>query len=211
MPKESPKPPHPAKPKTSWGILCLRIISIAVFISLVAFVLGGLLLPANLAVKSQRRLEWPVEKVHAELSDLRNWPTMLPWHSEDPGMAISYQGTPNGVGMVMSWDSQRHGEGRVTISSIQPEEKIRTAVQFNRQGDCVAEIKLDPVGANGTEVTLSFLSEYGQNYAGRYIGWMVKKYAEEKLAEVLAGLDAQLKAKEERQSLLEARKQGKPL
>lgn len=182
--------PAPLKEKVSLLRRTVQVLSIAVFVSLTLFVISGLFLPNALDVKVTRDMKLPATTVYSRVSDLRQWPTWLPWHAEDPGMAMTYQGTPEGVGMVMSWDSQRHGEGRVTIAATEQDESVRTSVEFKRQGTCTADFRIEPVTQSSSVVSVRFLSEYGQNYAGRYIGWLSKGYVEKKLAECLEQLES---------------------
>lgn len=103
-------------------------------------------------------------------------------------MKRTYAGTPNGVGMVMSWDSKKYGNGQLDIYEVSAR-RVILGLQFNRQGTCTLEWKIDPAGPpECAEVTLHFLCEYGQNYAGRYMGLFAKKFAERQMEETLENL-----------------------
>ncbi len=169
----------------------LRALFWIISILMVAFVVGGFLLPRRLQVTRATTIQAPAMEVYDQLQSFRNWETWAPWFKRDPFLEKEFKDPPAGVGAMMSWNSKSQGQGRIKIVSSFPGQSLRMAVDFGSNGE--AEMSLDLTSSGGaTTVEWSFQSDFGQNMAKRYFGLFFAGSVESDLDEALANLKAKM-------------------
>lgn len=166
-----------------------RIFIIVLILAVLAFIIGGMALPSSLHVEQTTVINAPAEKIFSEISDFKKWSTWSPWHEDDPAMLVQMQGEPGAVGSSMTWESGKHGTGRQIITASTGGRIMRTFLDFEKRGRSGTLWRLDPV-SGGTQVTWSLDTEYGSNYAGRYMALYLRSYAETTFQRGLASLKA---------------------
>lgn len=113
--------------------------------------------------------------VHTYLVDLNHYPKWNPFSESDPGS--TNQITGSGVGSFLIWKGEKTGEGKMTITQIQPHQRIQLKLEFFKPMPGVAWIEwvTDEVSANSTRVTWSMDQNlpYFQRYFGLVMDGMI--------------------------------------
>ena len=98
--------------------------------------LGGLLAvivnrPESYRVARSTTIAAPAADVFALVNDFHNWDDWSPWAKLDPAMKKTYDGASTGVGAGYYWiGDDKVGEGRMTITESQPNEKVGIKLEF---------------------------------------------------------------------------------
>jgi uncharacterized protein YndB with AHSA1/START domain len=132
-------------------------IPIAVAAIVVVFLIIVALQPDEFRVSRSATIAAPPPEVFAQVNDFHKWEAWNPWGKLDPAMKHTYEGAPAGVGAVYTWTGNGQvGEGRMTITDIQPSDLIRIKLEFFKPfaGTNVAEFTFKPEGSQ-TAVTWS--------------------------------------------------------
>ena len=135
-----------------------------------------LLIPAFLS--SKMRIERSIEiesspaVVHAFLADLNQYPKWNPFSENDPGSTA--QVTGSGVGSTLAWKGEKTGEGKMTITQLELNQRVRLTLEFYTPmaGEALIEWTTERVDANKTRMTWSMDEEFP--YFQRYFGLMMK-------------------------------------
>src|SRR5271170_1839265 len=89
--------------------------------------------PDDFVVSRSATIAAPPEKVFPHVNNLRQWEVWSPWAKLDPNAKNSFEGSPSGVGAVMSWDGNKKvGAGKMTIMESRPCEFIQFKLEFIR-------------------------------------------------------------------------------
>jgi len=86
--------------------------------------------PATFAVSRSAVIAAPPEVIYAQIHDLRRWPRWMSYDRMDPAMRRTYEGPATGVGSAYHYVSARVGEGRMTIASLTPNERVGVQARF---------------------------------------------------------------------------------
>lgn len=137
----------------------------------------SMFLPATIKVRRTRIIPASPSVLFQQVNTLRNWERWSPWHQADPGMSLSYNEIPAGVGAHYAWQSKHRqvGKGAMTITETRPDEVIVTDMQFMEQGGARAAFRFEPVN-NGTLVTWEMAMAIGQHPARKLMGLMMDKW-----------------------------------
>jgi uncharacterized protein YndB with AHSA1/START domain len=148
------------------------IVVIAVLLVVVAY-----LLPRNVNVSRSIAINAPPAMVYPLVADLRRANEWSPWLELDPDVEITFTGPADGVGQTMNWksDDPNVGSGAQSITMLEPDSKVETALDFGEQGTATASFDLEPKGP-ATEVTWGFSTDLGFNPVVRYFGLMFDKW-----------------------------------
>jgi len=118
----------------------MKILKIVIFVFatiISAFLIIAALLPKQFHVEQSIEIDRPVEFAFNEVNTLQNWENWSPFDDEDPEMKHFYNGPASGLGANSSWESEKQGNGSMTISESTPFEKIVTDLDFGEQGTAI--------------------------------------------------------------------------
>jgi hypothetical protein len=104
------------------------------------------------------------------VADFHRFGHWSPWASLDPAIKTTFAGTTGAVGSSYAWvGNDKVGEGRMTITALQPARRIDVRLEFIKPFADVAETaySFDEVGP-GTRVTWSMRGESG--FVGKAMG-----------------------------------------
>jgi hypothetical protein len=148
------------------------IVVVAVLLVVVAF-----LLPRHVNVSRSIEIDAPPAVVYPLVADLRRANEWSPWLEIDPEVEITFTGPTDGVGQMMNWtsDDPNVGSGSQTITMLEPDSKVETALDFGKQGMASASFDLEAKGS-ATEVIWGFTTDLGFNPVARYFGLMFDKW-----------------------------------
>ena len=104
------------------GVLVLIIAALCGFIAM---------RPADFKIERSKTVAAPPDVVFALVNDFRRWSEWSPWEKLDPAMKRVYSGSPAGMGAMYHWTgNDQVGEGLMTISESQPNERIQIRLDF---------------------------------------------------------------------------------
>jgi len=135
------------------------LLALAVIVLLLIVVIAGR--PDEFVVSRSTAISAPPEEVFPRVNELRKWEDWSPWAKLDPNAKSTFEGTPAGVGAVMSWDGNKKvGAGRMTIVESQPNDRLRIQIEFLRpfQATNMAEFQFKAESAQ-TLVTWSMMGK----------------------------------------------------
>lgn len=95
------------------------------------------------------------QKIWPLVGSMKAFNTWNPWMKYDPNLKVTYKGNSGSVSDSYHWiGNEDVGEGEQTITEIQPEKKVRTAMKFIKpmEDEATSDLFLAPEG-NGTKVT----------------------------------------------------------
>jgi len=170
----------PMKKLLKWLLVAVGVVALVVFG-------GGMLMPSQVSVSRDLVINASPEKIFPHVANLKSFNVWSPWADIDPKMKVRFSGTDDGVGQVMSWDSNDMGKGSMKIVEFVANEKLVTALDFGQKGTASAQFDLVP-DTGGTKVTWSITSELGNNPIARWFGPMIKSDVSETYDKGLAKL-----------------------
>ncbi len=154
---------------------------------MVAFVVGGLLLPGSQEVSRSRLIHGDPSKIYDLLVEPGKWTEWAPWFTDAPFTETKALPPERGVGALLAW--QNNGQrGKLKITAAQPHTGLHVLVELPDDGEVRSFISLKPQGA-GTVVTWTAGSEFGRNYGRRYHGWMMSTRVAADLERALEALE----------------------
>jgi uncharacterized protein YndB with AHSA1/START domain len=108
--------------------------------------------------------------IFPHVNNLHNWNEWSPWAKIDPNARNSFEGTAEGIGSIMRWDSDNNkvGKGSMTITESRPNEYIKFRMDFLKPmvATSTAEFAFKPEG-DQTIVTWSMSGN--NNFMGKTI------------------------------------------
>ncbi|MDH3461144.1 MAG: SRPBCC family protein, partial [Burkholderiaceae bacterium] len=105
----------------------------------------------------------PTEKVYALVVDPRAWKQWSVWNQRDPAMTIEYSGAEAGVGAAWEWRSESQGNGKMTLTAAETNQRIGYDLYFPDFGTTSSgEMRFVP-DAGATRVTWTMNGNMGSN------------------------------------------------
>jgi effector-binding domain-containing protein len=157
----------------------LKKIIIGLIGLIVALLLIGFLLPGKVEISDSTTINAPAEYVFDEINDLEKNPKWSYWNSIFPDMKVTYGDIKSGVGASSAWEGEDSGKGTMTITESIPNSSIKMDLDFMEQGTAKAWYLFEPEG-EATKVTTGFVTDFGMNPIGRWMGAVMMKGEMEK-------------------------------
>lgn len=132
----------------------LKTIGSILVLAIVVILIMAATKPDTYVVERTATINATPDKVAALVNDFHNWNKWSPWAQLDPGMRVTYAGSPSGVGAVYEWKgNSKVGSGRMQIVSVMP---TKTTIKLNFlepfASHSTANFLIEPEGT-GTRVT----------------------------------------------------------
>lgn len=87
--------------------------------------------PSEFQVKRAVVMAAPPSVAFAQVADFARWSEWSPWAKLDPAMKTTLSGAPAAAGHAYAWaGNDKVGEGRMTILSTQPGERVEIRLEF---------------------------------------------------------------------------------
>ena len=139
---------------------CLKKIIYLVLAIVVIGLIASFLLPSEINVTVNQKVDAPTEAVFAQMNDLKNWDNWSVWNQMDPNWETSYSDNTVGQGASYSWNSEHKqvGSGFMEITNSVANERVDSHMLFGdngEQGDATGSMILTPDG-DGTNVEWTF-------------------------------------------------------
>ena len=152
---------------------------LALIVVIVVLVLIGFILPGQLEMTRSATIGAPPEYVFEEVNNLENWGRWSYWNTLDPEMKTEFGEMRSGAGSSYTWDGPEVGKGKLTITESEPFSSIKCDLDFMEQGTAKAWYTFEQKG-DSTLVTMGFLTDFGMNPIGRWMGPLILKPEMEK-------------------------------
>ncbi len=152
----------------------LRKTITIIFIGLSLLLGAGFFLSPEFNLEQSVIIKASPEKIHAYVSDLKQWPKWTPWQELEPGTIISLGNVTKGVGASQTWQSPR-GNGRLYITVSSPFNGIAYDEFLGKNSNpyiCAIEYKM--LDSDSTRVTWRVHGEVEMSLVGGYIAMAVK-------------------------------------
>ena len=151
-------------------------ILIIVIIVYVAILAVGFLLPKTSTMQREIMVDAVPSEVVPFISRHQQMQLWSPWAGLDPAMQVDFSGVAQGVGAIMTWQSQHAqvGTGNAEYIAWQPNQLVKIQLRFT-SGEGIASVYLAPVEVSGdenTQVIWSFEQE-NNNVFARYISFFL--------------------------------------
>lgn len=141
------------------------LIGIAVLVVLLLIVIA--LQPSDFRITRSAHLAAPAYVVYENVNTLNKWEAWSPWAKLDPNAKSTFEGPASGLGSSMTWNgNNKVGEGRMTITDNQPNQRVEIKLEFLRPFKAVntAEFTFKPEGGQ-TLVTWTMTGK--NNFMGK--------------------------------------------
>ena len=136
-----------------------------------------LILSSKMLVTRSAEMQVSASSLHSYLADLNHYPSWNPFSENDPGATNQITGA--GVGSVLTWKGDKTGEGKMTITQIQPNQSIHLALDFYTpmEGHALIEWKTEAIDATKSRLTWSMDQDlsYFHRYIGLFMNGMIGK------------------------------------
>lgn len=128
-------------------------IALGLIVLLAAVVFGGaLLIDPAYAVSRSVRVQATPEKVYALVDSSAGWARWGVWYQRDPQMKVTETGAARGTGAAWSWTSESQGNGAMTLTEVQPGQRVAYELRIDGFDASQGAIELAPMGS-ATQVT----------------------------------------------------------
>jgi effector-binding domain-containing protein len=167
----------------------LKKIGLVAGLLVVLLLVGAYLLPREVRVEREARIDAPVSTVFALVDGFGRFNDWSPWAARDPEARYTYEGPRRDVGERMSWegDPDTVGSGSQTLVERVPWEKIGTELDFGPEGKATATLSLSP-DQGATRVRWSFETDLGMNPVGRWMSLFMDRWIGSDYEQGLANL-----------------------
>ena len=119
--------------------LALKILGVLVLLLL----LVGLFAPKHHIVERSVIINAPSGIIHDQINNFEKWPAWSPWDKMDPGMKKEFGATKVGKGAFYTWNGEKLGKGKLTITSSTTD-TIKTTIEFGGMGTSEGIYSLKP-------------------------------------------------------------------
>lgn len=115
------------------------------------------------------------ETVFALFGDLGRWKEWGAWQERDPAMKITLSEKRTGVGAWSAWESKSEGNGKMTITAVEPAKSAAYLLEFPDMGmKSNGSMTLQPADA-GVKVVWVDAGDLGMNPMNRWFGLFLDK------------------------------------
>lgn len=160
-----------------------RILIIVGAIVLILLILPSIL-PSKFSMMRSIEIDAPVAVVFAKLPDLREYVKWNPFPEGDPTNTADVSG--EGVGATLIWKGNKTGAGKMTITSVEPGQKVAVKMEFYKpmQGEGMVYWITKAKSDSKTEMVWTFEQDltYFKRYFGLVMEAMMSKHFEKGLS-----------------------------
>ncbi|MEQ1721609.1 MAG: SRPBCC family protein [Pseudobdellovibrio sp.] len=144
-----------------------KVVSVITALILILLIIP-VFLPTHFSLSRTIDIQAPVDQVFLKLVDLNEYTKWNPFPEGDPTNQESVTGT--GIGSYLIWKGEKTGEGKMMISSIEPNKKIDIKMEFYKPFTGVGTVRwiLKSTSNSTTELTWTF--DEDNSYFKRYFG-----------------------------------------
>ena len=160
-----------------------KILKVLGVLFVIALILPAVL-PAKFFMSRSVVIDAPIASVFSKLTDLNEYVKWNPFPEGDPTNQANVIGA--GVGSYLVWKGEKTGEGKMTITKIEPEKKIGVKMDFFKpmSGEGTVYWITNPKSDSKTEMVWTFEQDlsYFKRYFGLVMDSMMGKHFEKGLS-----------------------------
>ena len=142
---------------------------------IVALVAIAYLLPRHYRVERSLVINAPAPVLFPKLADMREWKAWGVWFERDPEIKNSYSPDQMVIGAWSSWESKKEGNGRATLTAIEPARRLVYRLEFPDLGTVSTGTFVLTTEGAGTRVVWSDEGDLGFNPLNRWFGLFLDK------------------------------------
>jgi uncharacterized protein YndB with AHSA1/START domain len=128
--------------------------------------------PAAFRIQRSATIAAPAEVVFAQIDDLHRWERWNPFEKGDTEMRKTFEGAPAGVGSSYHYAGGRSGEGRMTLTQVEPHRRIAIRAEFIKPMAATNDIEFTLRPAPGG-VSLTWAMSGNNGFLGKAISLFV--------------------------------------
>lgn len=175
----------------------IKFITLALIALMILIGLGGMFLPNAKHVERQISIAAPADAIFPYLNNYHQFNLWSPWAALDPEAQYTFSGPESGLGAKMDWvsDNKKIGRGSLEIVESQPDNSVKSRLEFEFGGPALASLTLTEK-AQKTTLVWAYDTQF-DNSISRYFGllldldkWIGEDY-EAGLAKLKALVEAQ--------------------
>lgn len=164
----------------------LKIIGLSLLGLVLLLVIVGFFFPAKVTMERSIVINASQESVFRQLNELPLWEGWSPWKAMDPEMKITYSQQTSGTSAWYTWEGEKAGKGKLTITSSKPFSEVITALEFDGQSGSSASFHITPEANGQSKLVWGFDSDMGSNPFMRIMGAIMKGFLEDQYDQGLA-------------------------
>ncbi len=154
--------------------LLLRILG-GLAALVVALLLAAFFFPREYRIERTITINAKVETVFPLFADLKRWKDWGAWQERDPGMKTSYSEKSAEVGAWSTWESKSEGNGRMTITTLEPLKRVVYKLEFpDMDMGSIGSMTVEAAGG-GVKVSWVDAGDLGMNPVHRWFGLFLDK------------------------------------
>ena len=147
-------------------------------------------LPAHVRVERAASIAAKPDDVYTYLVDLNQYQNWNPFSENDPTATSQVAGS--GIGSSLTWKGEKTGEGKMTISGVEPTGRVRLNLDFYTpmEGAALVEWRVEAIDGGKSRMTWSL--EEDLSYFHRYFGLVTDRMIGAMFEKGLQNLKGQL-------------------
>ncbi|MEP7154785.1 MAG: SRPBCC family protein [Betaproteobacteria bacterium] len=135
----------------------------------------SLALPSAYKVERSIVINAPIEVVYPLVYDPKAWARWGVWNRRDPGMKVTYSGSPAGVGAKWSWESKSEGNGTMECTGAEFNRSVSYKLTFSDfDGAFNGRLEFTPAD-KGVQVKWIAEGDVGSNPLMRYFALVMDR------------------------------------
>lgn len=139
----------------------LKKILIGLAVLVAGIIAAAMIKSPDFRVERSVTIAAPPEAVFAWFNSHRKFNEFNPWLKMDPEAKVGYAGPEAGVGAISTWEGEKTGKGKATITESKPNELIRLRMDWLKPMEGVSTVDyLFKTDGGKTTVTWAM---YGKN------------------------------------------------
>ena len=112
-------------------------------------------------IRRSIELNKPAETMYKIISDLNQWNTWSPWVHAEPNVKSNVTGSGGVVGQTQRWDGELIGSGKMTLETLEKNQKVILRLEFLKPFKSLAQAVFDieAMGPSQSRVTWTMNSQ----------------------------------------------------
>lgn len=125
-------------------------------------------LPSKFSMVRSIEIDAPINSVFAKLPDLNEYVKWNPFPEGDPTNTAEVSGL--GLGSTLIWKGEKTGEGKMTITAVEPEQKISIKMEFYKPMSSEGMVYWTTQSKTDMKTEMTWAFEQDLSYFNRYFG-----------------------------------------
>lgn len=138
----------------------LRILGGIIFVLILIFFVGGLLLPKTYSVNRTTVINAPDSVVYKNIADFNEFLKWNPWSKMEPTAKTTISGPVGQPEHLYQWEGKETGSGQMKVTGVEANKMIDMELKFIKPFESIANTRFDLTKeGTGTKVTWTMSGE----------------------------------------------------